>query len=227
MTQYAPTKRTQVNRLPKRGVYDRAVVHRILDESLLCNVGLVVDGLPRNIPTAILRVGEFVYIHGSNASQLLRALIGGAQACITVSIIDGLVAARSGFNCAVDYRSVVIFATAEEIADVGEKKRLLDLFINHMIPGHSVRPPTKKELRATSVLQFPLVEVSAKIRDAGVNDFEEDLALEQWAGVIPLKTIALTPKSCIHAKPNIAVPDYATTFSGWKSVSPTDATGGQ
>ncbi len=193
-------------------------MHSIIDQSILCNVGISVDGAPRVIPTAILRVGECVYLHGSNMSQLLRALASGAEACITVSIIDGLVAARSGFNCAVDYRSVVIFGTGEEVTDAAEKKRLLDLFIQHMVPGHVVRPPKPKELAATTVMRFPLVVVSAKVRDTGVGDFEEDLDLDLWAGVIPLETTAGAPISAPTLKSEVAVPDYAVGFAGWGPV---------
>jgi nitroimidazol reductase NimA-like FMN-containing flavoprotein (pyridoxamine 5'-phosphate oxidase superfamily) len=224
---YLTTDRTRINRLPKRAAYEKKVVHGILDASLLCTVAVVVDGLPRNIPTAFVRLGEAIYIHGSNASQLLKALAAGAPACISVSIIDGIVAARSGFNCAVDYRSVVIFSTAEEVADQQEKEKIFDLFIQHLIPGHSVRPPHRNELNATTILRFPLAEVSAKVRDAGVNDFDEDLVLTGWAGTIPLRTVALAPKSCSKLKPGIEVPPYATGFDGWKSVSPDDVSGGE
>lgn len=217
---YETTEKTRVQRIPKRGTYDREVVHSIIDQSILCNVGVCIDGAPRIIPTAILRVGEFVYIHGSNASQLLNALAAGAPACITVSILDTLVAARSGFHCAVDYRSVVIFATGEEVMDKEEKERVMDYFVQHMIPGHKVRPPKAKEVNATTVLRFPLVEVSAKVRDTGVGDFDEDLDLEMWAGVIPLKIAAGTPQKSPAVKSDIATPDYATNFRGWGPVKP-------
>jgi nitroimidazol reductase NimA-like FMN-containing flavoprotein (pyridoxamine 5'-phosphate oxidase superfamily) len=178
--------------------------------------------MPRNIPTAIVRIGDAVYVHGSNASQLLKALAAGAPACITVSIIDGIVAARSGFNCAVDYRSVVVFGKAEEVTDVDEKNYIFDLFVQHLIPGHSVRPPHTSELAATTILRFPLEEVSAKVRNNGVNDFEEDLVLPGWAGTIPLRTVASAPISCAKLKLGTAVPSYATGFDGWKPVSPID-----
>jgi nitroimidazol reductase NimA-like FMN-containing flavoprotein (pyridoxamine 5'-phosphate oxidase superfamily) len=206
---YKATERTRVRRMPKRGVYDREVVHKIIDEAIVCHIGVSVDGKPRVIPTAVLRIDEFIYVHGSINSQLLKALAAGAQACITITHIDGLVAARSGFNCAVDYRSVVIFAQAEDIKDAKEKAAVFDRFVEHIVPGHKVRPPNKKELNATKILRFPIVEVSAKVRDTGVNDFEEDLALDNWAGTIPMKTVFGPPKSCKKLRPEIAIPDYA------------------
>jgi uncharacterized protein len=210
VSDYKVTDRTRIRRIPDRGTYDRSTVHAILDEAILCHVGVVVDGLPRVIPTAILRIDEHVYIHGSANSQLLKSLIEGAPACITVSFVDSLVAGRSGFNCAVDYRSVVIFSdAAEEISDSSEKDRVLAAFVQHLIPGHVVRPPKKQELGATKVVRFPLTEVSAKIRDAGVKDFDYDYDLDLWAGVIPLQTQALAPRSCPKLKSGIEVPDYA------------------
>jgi len=141
MSAYEVTERTRIRRISERGTYDRETVHKILDEAILCHVGVAIDGKPRVIPTAILRVDEFVYIHGSANSQLLKSLIGGAPASIAVSFVDSLVASRSGFNCAVDYRSVVIFSdAAEEVTDPVEKERLLDAFVQHLIPGHKVRP---------------------------------------------------------------------------------------
>lgn len=206
---YKATDRTKVRRMPKRGVYDREVVHRIIDEAIVCHIGVVVDGKPRVIPTAVLRIDEYVYVHGSVNSQLLKALAAGAPACITISHIDGLVAARSGFNCAVDYRSVVLFARAEDITENGEKAKVFDKFVDHILPGHKVRPPNRKELNATMILRFPIVEVSAKVRDTGVNDFEEDLALDFWAGTIPMKTVFGPARSCKKLKPGIEIPDYA------------------
>lgn len=218
MSEYPITEKTRIRRLPKRGNYDRSVVNDIIDKSLLCHVGVSIDGQPRVIPTAILRIDDYVYLHGSVNSQLLMSLIEGAPACITVSIIDSLVASRSGFNCAVDYRSVVIFSSGEEITQSGEKNRILERFIQHMIPGHKVRPAKPKELNATAILRFPLTEASAKIRNSGVGDFEEDLDLDLWAGVIPLRIAAGSPKPCPHLKAGIETPKYALEFRGWEYV---------
>lgn len=218
MSTFPVTDRTKIQRLPKRASYDRPVAYEIIDKSLLCHVGVSIDGNPRVIPTAILRIDDHVYLHGSTNSQLLKSLIGGATACITVSIIDGLVASRSGFNCAVDYRSVVIFSRCEEIAGDDEKGRILNRFIQHMIPGHKVRPAKRKELNATAVVRFPLNEVSAKIRNSGVGDFEEDMDLDLWAGVIPLRIAAGAPRPCPRLKAGIRTPEYAREFQGWDYV---------
>src|SRR5262249_12317528 len=136
---YKTTERTRVRRMSKRGVYDREVVHRIIDEAIVGHVGVVVDGKPRVIPTAILRIDESVSLPASLNSQLPKARRAGAPACITISHVDGLVAARSGFNCAVDYRSVVLFAKAEDIPDAKEKAAVFDKFVDHILPGHKVR----------------------------------------------------------------------------------------
>jgi nitroimidazol reductase NimA-like FMN-containing flavoprotein (pyridoxamine 5'-phosphate oxidase superfamily) len=213
MSTYEVTERTRVRRIPERGTYDRETVHKILDEAILCHVGVAINGKPRVIPTAILRMDEFVYIHGSSNSQLLNSLIGGAPASIAVSFVDSLVASRSGFNCAVDYRSVVIFSdAAEEVTDPAEKERLLDAFVQHLIPGHKVRPPKRQEIGAVKIIRFPLIEVSAKIRDTGVKDFEEDYVLDLWAGRIPLRAVAGPPESCSRVKSGIEVPAYAANF---------------
>lgn len=217
---YQPTEKTKVQRIPKRGTYDREVVHSIIDQSILCHVGVSVDGVARVIPTAILRIGEFVYLHGSNASQLLRSIASGTQACITVSIIDSLVAARSGFHCAVDYRSVVIFGTGEEVSEPTQKEHVMDLFVQHMLPGHTVRRSKAKELNATTVLRIPLIEVSAKVRDTGVGDFEDDLDLDLWAGVIPLRITAGEPRKSPLVKSEMPTPAFATNFNGWGPVDP-------
>lgn len=214
-TTYTPTEKTRIERIPKRGSYDRDLVHSILDQSILCHVGVSIQGMPRVIPMAILRIGEFIYLHGSNASQLLKSLASGTYACITVSILDSVVAARSGFHCAVDYRSVVVFATGEEIEDYDEKSRILDAFVQHVVPGHKVRPSKAKEVNATTVLRFPLAEASAKVRDSGVSDFDEDKDIDQWAGVIPLRITAGAPRTSSELPRDIAPPAYATNFAGW------------
>ena len=209
MSSYDVTDRTRVRRIPERASYDREVVHAILDEAIVCHVGVVVDGLPRVIPTALLRIDEAVYIHGSANSQLLKSLAEGASACITVSHVDAIVASRSGFNCAVDYRAVVIFGSATVVEEEAEKERVLNALIQHLVPGHVTRAAKAKELGATMMLRFPLVEVSAKVRSAGVKEFEEDYELDLWAGVIPLRQQAGAPKDCPRLKPGIQTPAYA------------------
>jgi uncharacterized protein len=207
------TDNTRIRRRPERGAYDRDVVNSIIDEALVCHIGVAVDGQPRVIPTAVIRIDDFIYIHGSPNNQLLTTLADGAPACITITLVDSIVAGRSGFGMSMDYRSVVIFAKAEKITNPDEKERIVAAFVEDILPGHSVRPPKKKEIAATVFLRFPLAEVSAKIRDHGVMDPEEDHTLEGWAGVIPLKLTAGTPRNCGDLTPGIPIPDYARNYS--------------
>jgi nitroimidazol reductase NimA-like FMN-containing flavoprotein (pyridoxamine 5'-phosphate oxidase superfamily) len=211
MSDYAPTNKTRVRLRPDRGSYDRELVHAIIDEALVCHVGFVMEGEPCVIPTTILRIGEDVYLHGSQGNRMLAVLAEGAPACIAVTHIDGVVAGRSGFGCSLDYRSVVIYGTGEEV-NGAEKEAILDAVIQAVIPGHKVRRPKPSELGATLVLRFPLVEVSAKVRDCGVKDVEGDEVLDLWAGVIPLRVTAGPPKDDDHLKPNIKTPDYAIHY---------------
>jgi nitroimidazol reductase NimA-like FMN-containing flavoprotein (pyridoxamine 5'-phosphate oxidase superfamily) len=207
------TDNTRIRRRPERGAYDRNVVNSIIDEALVCHIGVAVDGQPRVIPTAVIRIDDFIYIHGSPNNQLLATLADGAPACITITLVDSIVAGRSGFGMSMDYRSVVIFAKAEKISSPDEKERIVAAFVEDILPGHSVRPPKKKEIAATVFLRFPLSEVSAKIRDHGVMDPEEDHTLEGWAGVIPLRLTAGTPRNCGDLTPGIPIPDYARNYS--------------
>jgi uncharacterized protein len=211
MTVYQPTPRTQVHRRSERAVYDRDVVHAIIDEALVCHVGIVVNGEPRVLPTTILRIGEDIYVHGSTNNGVLTALAAGAPACIAVTLTDSIVAGRSGFGCSMDYRSVVVYATAETVAD-SDKERILEAFVQSIIPGHTVRRPTQSELEATLILRFPLREVSAKVRDCGVVDVESDYELDLWAGVIPLELSAGPARSDGRLKPGIGIPDFAKSY---------------
>jgi uncharacterized protein len=184
-----PTPRTAVKRLAKRGNYEVETIHAILDEALICHVGFVIDGKPVVIPTIHWREEDTLYVHGSAASRMLRSLRGGVEACVTVTLVDGLVLARAAFHHSMNYRSVVIFGTAELIDDPEEKRRVLDVFVEHITPGRSreVRAPNEIELKQTMVLALPIAEASAKVRAGGPIDDEEDYALPVWAGVIPLK----------------------------------------
>jgi nitroimidazol reductase NimA-like FMN-containing flavoprotein (pyridoxamine 5'-phosphate oxidase superfamily) len=186
------TERTTVRRLPSRGAYDAATIHSILDEALICHVGFVAEGQPVVIPTIHTRIGETLYFHGSQASRMLRNLREGVSACVTVTLLDGLVLARSAFHHSMNYRSAVVFGTAREVTGDDEKRRVLDALVEHVAAGRSadVRPPSAKELRGTMVLALPISEASAKIRTGGPVDDDEDYALTVWAGVLPL---ALTP----------------------------------
>jgi nitroimidazol reductase NimA-like FMN-containing flavoprotein (pyridoxamine 5'-phosphate oxidase superfamily) len=187
MTVIATTDRTRVRRLPKRASYDRETIHAILDEALVCHVGFVIEGAPVVIPTIHWREGDTLYIHGSAASRMLRTLRDGVEACVTVTLIDGLVLARSAFHHSMNYRSVVVFGTAREV-NGEEKERSLQRLVEHIHPGRSaeVRPPNEIELKQTLVLALPLEEASAKLRAGGPVDDEEDYALPVWAGVVPL-----------------------------------------
>jgi len=190
------TDRTRIHRLPERGSYDRAAIDAILDEALICHVGFIADGRPVVIPTIHARVGDHLYFHGSPAAGMLRNLRQGAEACVTVTIVDGLVLARSAFHSSMNYRSVVVFGSAEEVTDPAEKTRVLDALVEHVCRGRAkdARTPTEKELKQTLVLRIPIREASAKIRTGPPKDDEEDYALPIWAGVLPL---TLTPGSAV------------------------------
>lgn len=166
----------------------------------------------RAFSTAIVRIGEDVYVHGSAGNYMLTSLAAGAAACITVTLINSIVAGRSGFGCSMDYRSVVIFSRGQKVEDADEKERLVEAFVQHIIPGHRVRAPKPEEIAATVFLRFPLTEVSAKIRDVGNLDVEADYDLDLWAGVIPLRLTAGPGRSCPRLKPGIDVPTYALHY---------------
>jgi nitroimidazol reductase NimA-like FMN-containing flavoprotein (pyridoxamine 5'-phosphate oxidase superfamily) len=195
MDQFLPTGRTQVKRLPKRGVYDKAQVHAILDEGFVCHVGFAQDGQTYVIPTGYVRVDDCIYIHGSPASRMLTALNQAIDVCLTVTLLDGLVLARSAFHHSMNYRSVVVLGKARLVTDTAEKVEALHAFVDHVVPGRwdEVRQPTAKELQGTYVLALPLDEASAKVRTGPPIDDEEDYALPIWAGVVPLCTQAGEP----------------------------------
>ena len=186
---YTSTDRTRVKRLPKRGVYDKAQIYSILDEGFICHAGFAVDGQPYVIPTGYARVDDQIYIHGSAASRMLRALDRGIDLCVTVTLVDGFVLARSAFHHSMNYRSVVVVGKARLVSDPEEKMEALRRFTNHILPGRweEVREPTAQELKATTVLALPLEEVSAKVRTGPPVDDEEDYSLPIWAGVVPLR----------------------------------------
>lgn len=211
---FPQTDRTKLKRLPRRGHFDRETVYGILDEGFICHVGFAPGGQPVVIPTGYARVDDKLYIHGSQASRMLRTLAGGVDACVTVTIIDGLVLARSAFHHSINYRSVVIFGRATLIEDREEKYTALVALSEHIIRGrwNDVREPTEQEMKATTVLQLPLVEASAKIRTGPPIDDEEDYALPVWAGVVPLKLEAGEPVPDPRLSAEIRVPDYARDY---------------
>jgi uncharacterized protein len=214
MTDFAPTERTQVRRLPKRAVYDRETVYRILDEGLVCHVGFVANGQPVVIPTGYGRDDDTLYVHGSAASRMLRDLAKGVEVCVTVTLLDGLVLARSAFHHSMNYRSVVIFGTAAVVEDETAKREALRAFTEHIARGRwrEVRPPTESELKATTVLAIPLEEVSAKVRTGPPLDDADDYALSVWAGVLPLKLRPEEPLPDDRLNPPIEVPDYVRLY---------------
>lgn len=192
----APSSRTRVRRMPKRGHYDAATVHAILDAGYVCHVGYVIEGQPYVTPTAHWRRGTRVYWHGSNASRMLRALRGeGVRCCLTVTHLDGLVLARSAFHHSMNYRSVMALGTARAVLDLDEKEAALRGFVERMAPGRwaALRPVTAQELTATAVLWMELSEASAKVRTGPPVDDEPDYAWPVWAGVIPVETRAGQP----------------------------------
>ena len=215
MADFIPTERTQVHRLPKRGVYDREAVYRILDEGLVCHLGFVTDGKPVVIPTGFGRNGDTLYIHGSTASRMFRALGQGADICITVTLVNGLVLARSAFHHSMNYRSVVIFGKANVLHDPAAKREAMRAFTEHVMPGRweEIRQPTEKELLVTTVLAVPLEEVSAKVRTGPPVDDEADYALPVWAGVLPLELTPATPLPDDRLPKEIAVPEYVRTYA--------------
>jgi nitroimidazol reductase NimA-like FMN-containing flavoprotein (pyridoxamine 5'-phosphate oxidase superfamily) len=214
MSQFTPTDRTQVKRLPKRGNYDRETVYSILDTAFVCHVGFSVDGQPFVIPTNYGRSGDTLYLHGSAASRMLNTLRDGVPVCVTVTHVDGLVLARSAFHHSVNYRSVVILGKTQLVEDPAEKMEALRIFTEHVMKGrwNDVRIPTEQELKATTVLSVPLEEVSAKVRTGGPIDDETDYALPVWAGVLPLETVAKTPLPDAQRKNDPPIPEYLKNY---------------
>jgi nitroimidazol reductase NimA-like FMN-containing flavoprotein (pyridoxamine 5'-phosphate oxidase superfamily) len=210
-----PTPRTRVVREPHRGAYDRETAYRILDEGFICHVGFVSDGQPFVIPTGYGRVGDNLYIHGSAASRMLRNLDKGTAVCVTVTLLDGLVLARSIFNHSMNYRSVVVLGTAVVVDDPEEKLEALRLLSEHIIPGRRAesRQPNEKELKATMVLRLPITEFSSKVRQGPAIDDEEDMNFPTWAGVLPLQIVAGEPIADAQLDPKIAVPAYVRGYS--------------
>ena len=211
---FPETDRTKLKRLPKRGHFDRETVYAILDEGFICHVGFVVDGQPFVIPTGYARAGDKLYIHGSQASRMLRNLAGGVDACVTVTLLDGLVLARSAFHHSMNYRSVLVLGRATIVDEPSEKMAALLALSEHIIRGRwaDVREPTDQEMKQTIVLCLPLEEASAKIRTGPPLDDEEDYALPIWAGVVPLKLVAGEPIKDPLLSAEIPVPDYASHY---------------
>jgi uncharacterized protein len=210
-----PSSRTRVVREPHRGVYDRAEAYKILDEGFICHVGFVIDGQPYVIPTGYGRSGDSLYLHGSAASRMLRNLDRGIPVCVTVTLLDGLVLARSIFNHSMNYRSVVILGIAHAVTDSEEKLKALQVLSEHIIPGRwaESRQPNEKELKATLALKVAIEEFSAKVRQGPPLDDEEDFSFPTWAGVIPLQMVAGEPVNDPKLDAARGVPAYAKHYS--------------
>src|SRR5438270_4445888 len=212
---YSPTARTRVTREPERAVYDRAAAYQVLDEGFICHVGFVVDNQPFVIPTGYGRSGDNLYIHGSAASRMLRNLDQGIAVCVTVTLLDGLVLARSIFNHSMNYRSVVVLGTAVAVEDPTEKLQALRALSEHILPGRwdEARQPNERELKATLVVRLPIKEFSAKVRIGPPIDNEEDYSFPTWAGVVPLQMVAGSPINDPKLDLKTPVPSYVRSYS--------------
>ena len=213
-----PSPRTEIRRRPERARYDAEVVRCVLDEALVCHVGFVIDGQPVVIPTIHARHGDQLYLHGSPASRMLRALGRQVDVCVTVTLVDGLVLARSAFHHSMNYRSVVVFGPARDVADPVEKMVAFRALVDHVAPGRweHVRAPNDKEIRSTLVLALPLAEASAKVRTGPPIDDEVDYTLSIWAGELPLRTVPGAPLGDPRLAPGAVVPEHV---AGWRRTS--------
>jgi uncharacterized protein len=215
---FVPTSRTTLRRHRERGEYDRDAVHAILDEGFICHVACAVDGTVFMIPTAYGRAGELLFLHGAAGNHMLKAAAAGAELTVTVTLLDGLVLARSTFHHSLNYRSVVVFGRATEVVDPDDKAEALAVIVDHMLPGRSgdARSPNPSELLSTRVVSLPLDEVSAKVRTGGPIDDEEDLLLPVWAGVLPLRPEAgpAIPEDTNRA--DFDPPPYLTQPGRWR-----------
>ena len=214
MEELKKTIRTKVNRVPKRAVYNKETIYKILDETFICQVAFKIDEQVFIIPTAYGRKGDKIFIHGSNKSRMLNSIKSGVDICINVTLIDGIVAARSIFHHSINYRSVIIFGKGKEIIEPDDKKRALRIITEHIIPGRwdDARQPNEKELEITSVFEFKIDEASAKIRTGPPADEKEDYNLNVWAGVIPLKTVIENPIRDEKLNEDISIPDYIKNY---------------
>ena len=208
------TPRTTLKRLPTRGSYERATIDAILDEGLVCHLGFAVDGQPYVLPTTYARVGDVVYVHGSAASRMMRGLGAGTAACLTVTLLDGLVLARSAFHHSMNYRTVVLLGTMQLIDDPAERVAALDAIVEHVVPGRmsDLRVSTAQELKATTVLRLPITEASAKVRTGGPLDDADDLTQPCWAGVLPLSLTPHAPIAAPDLPTGIVLPSYVQAW---------------
>jgi nitroimidazol reductase NimA-like FMN-containing flavoprotein (pyridoxamine 5'-phosphate oxidase superfamily) len=218
MPQLTPTDRTRHRRLAERGSHELDLINTIIDEALICHVGFALDGRPVVIPTIHARVDDHLYLHGAPANHMLRSIAGGIETCVTITLVDGLVLARSAFHHSMNYRSVLIFGTAQRVDDADEKRHAFDALVEHVVPGRTAdaRPPNDAEMRKTLVVKLPITEASAKVRTGGPIDDEEDLALPIWAGVVPCATRFDTPRA--DEGVSLPAPEYARSYARPQSV---------
>jgi hypothetical protein len=209
-----PSERTRVRRLPERGAYDRETIDAIVDEALICHLAYVRDGEPRVIPTIHARIGDTLFVHGSNASRTLRTTKGGEPVAVEITLLDGLVLARSAFHHSMNYRSVVVYGRAREVTDPQEKWDAQRALVDHVAHGRSedARMPNQRELDQTTILAIEIREASAKIRTGPPKDEEEDLALPVWAGVLPLDIVPGEPEPDPNLAPGVSVPGYVRGY---------------
>ncbi|MBN4058872.1 pyridoxamine 5'-phosphate oxidase family protein [bacterium AH-315-J04] len=211
---FEPTSRTTVKRSATRGIYDRDAIDKILDEALVCHVGFVDEGQPVVIPTIHVRMGDNIYIHGSPASRMIKCLLSDQPACVSVTLVDGLVLARSVFHHSMNYRSVVIFGQAFDVPDIEKKREISHALTDHAVPGRwtEARQPSEKELAATAFVGLPLDECSAKVRTGPPVDDDADYQLDVWAGVIPMSLSAGVPENDDKLGAGIVTPEYVNQY---------------
>jgi nitroimidazol reductase NimA-like FMN-containing flavoprotein (pyridoxamine 5'-phosphate oxidase superfamily) len=214
--------RSTLRRKRERGNYERALVHAILDEGLLCHVGFQAENLTFVQPMAYARVDEVLYLHGASGNRMLRRLAEGADACVTVTLLDAIVFSRSAFHHSMNYRSVMLFGTAQRVGDEQEMHRAVRALLDHMAPGRSgdARRPTGAELRATMILRFPIDDGSAKVRAEGPIEEPEDLGLAVWGGQLPLRLVASDPVPDEHVGPDMAPPSYLRPYADRRRAQP-------
>lgn len=208
------TDRTKLTRRPHRGIYDRDAIHKILDESFMCNVAYVHNGTPMVLPTGYGRMGDFIYIHGSNKSTMLSSALSGQEVCVLVTLLDGIVLARALYNHSVNYRSVVIFGKPELVEDIEEKKASFKAYANQVLKGRyeDTREPYDKELNSTTVMRIPLHEAVAKMRAGPAMDFDKDLDLKHWAGELMIKQVVCETIRDPRGDQTAEVPDYVSSY---------------
>ena len=217
---FSPTERSKVKRNPKRAVYDRDVIYDTLDEAMLCHLAIAIDGEPVVLPTIHTRVEDTLYLHGSNQNRLYKKIAEGTPACISITVLDGLVLARSGLHHSMNYRSVVVFGNGRKVNDRYEKQRVLEALVEQIVPGRweDSRQPTEQELDATMVIAFPINEASAKVRNGPPIDTNADRDLPIWAGVVPIKLCAQAPITDTAGQ-NVPVPEYIRAYEKLPTVS--------